>query len=175
MNPHLILDWNKDLRTILSCASTLALVFFFAGCLHTAPVVLPDNPQSISIPIAVNRTFEYGVEERITDVFVQEFYRDGRLDVFSQEKADLLLMLTVTRYDLHPLSYDSGEQAVSFNLRTDIEVSLKDLRTGKMLAEKVPFSENGVYFLANEPGARREEQVYTRLAEAVISRLLEGW
>ena len=154
----------------------LVFLGFLGGCkIHTGELMLPDHPKSISVPIIENKTFEYGVEERLTDILIQELIRDGRLQVVHRDKADLELDVTLIRYDLKVVSLNEQEQAVAFRLNTTALATLKDLRTGKILQENEKFKEEGVYFLSNQPQTRREEQIYTRLAEAMISRLLEGW
>ena len=151
------------------------LLLGISGCLRTAPIVLPDDPQTIAIPIVDNRTLEYGAEERVTDVLVQEFIRDGRLQVVPREEADMVLDATLEQYHLRPLTFDENEQAVSYNLSTRLTVTLRDQRPGAVFTQREIFEEQGVFFLSNQPGLRREEQVYRRIAEAVISRFLEGW
>jgi len=154
----------------------LGIGAFVAGCtVRTGQIVLPDHPMSIAIPLAVNKTYEYGVEERVTDILVQEFIRDGRLQVVPADKADLRLETVIDRYRLKTVSVNEQEQAVVFNLDTRLKVTLKDRRTGKVLFQDEPFEESGVFFLSNQPQSRREEQIYIRLAESIISQLLEGW
>lgn len=153
----------------------LSLLAWAFGCAHTGPVAGLDGARTIAVPIVENRTYEYGAEERITDVLVQEFLRDGRLRVVSSEEADLRLQGTLVRYRLRPISFNADEQAIAFDLQTELKVKLIDQRSGKVLAEEQTFGDSGVFFLSNRPEARREEQIYRRLAEAVISRLLDDW
>lgn len=143
--------------------------------MRTAAIVLQDNPQSISVAIVENRTLEYGAEERVTEALVQEFIRDGRLQVTSRRRADLLLDAKLIRYQMEPVGYNERGDAVVFNLETRLMVSLKDARSGEILFEEESFEDKGVFFLSNQPGERREERVFARLAESVISRLLDGW
>lgn len=199
----------------------LAITLLFTGitgCVRMGTIVLPYQPQTIHIPIAVNKTYEYGVEERVTDVLVQEFIRDGRLKVVESDQADLLLQVTIDKYDLQTITVDDQEEAVVFRLDTRVLATLVDQRqemvsvyktrtaeTGdseqrqKLLslgsletdswtsnkAEQrevvvyyqpdMPFSQNGVFFLSNQPQTRREEQIFVLLAEDMISKLLENW
>ena len=153
----------------------LACVWWATGCVHTGGVALPDNPRTIAVPIVENRTLEYGAEERITDVLVQEFLRDGRLEVVPRRAADLQLEATLVRYRLRPLSYNAEEQAIAFELETRLLATLTDRRSGEVLLQDEPFEEKGVFFLSNRPEARREEQIYRRLAEGIIARLLDDW
>lgn len=153
----------------------LAALFGANGCVHTGSVALPEGARSIAVPIVENRTLEYGAEERLTDALVQEFLRDGRLEVLPSRAADLQLEAALVRYQLRALSYDAEEQAVAFQLQTRLLVTVTDRRSGKRLLEEEPFEESGVFFLSNRPEARREEQIYRRLAQALISRLLDGW
>lgn len=152
-----------------------AYLLWATGCVHTGSVALPDNPRTIAVPIVENRTLEYGAEERLTDMLVQEFLRDGRLEVVPRRAADLRLEATLVRYQLRALSYNAEEQAIAFELETRLLATLTDQRSGEVLLQDEPFEEKGVFFLSNRPEARREEQIYRRLAEGVIGRLLDDW
>ncbi len=156
--------------------SILTIGLLGGGCrVHTGEIILPDRPRTIAVPIVRNKTFEYGAEERLTDILIQELMRDGRLRVVSEGRADLELQVVLTRYDLKKVSLDRDEQAVVFNLDTAVTATLKDLRSGKVFDQDRKFEESGVFFLSNQPQTRREEQIYVRLAEAMISQMLEGW
>jgi hypothetical protein len=37
------------------------------------------------------------------------------------------------------------------------------------------FSDQGTFFLSNVPGGRREDDVYRRIADSIVSRLIEEW
>ena len=115
------------------------------------------------------------MEERVTDVLVQEFIRDGRLRVVSTSQADLQLDAKLLRYDLKTVSLDQTEEAVVFRLDTELDLTLKDLRTGQILVKDEHFKESGDFFLSNQPSAQREEQIYIRMAESIISRVLQHW
>jgi hypothetical protein len=168
------LPMNKIAIPALFLILTMGLLG--SGCrVHTGEMILPDHPQTISVPIVKNKTFEYGAEERLTDILIQELIRDGRLRVVSEGRADLELQAVLTRYDLKKVSLDRDEQAVVFNLDTAVTATLKDLRSGEVLYQDRKFEESGVFFLSNQPQTRREEQIYVRLAEAMISQMLEGW
>jgi citrate lyase gamma subunit len=160
---------------ICGIAGVFLLLLTGSGCRRIQGTVLENEPRSVAIPIVVNKTYEYGVEERITDILVQEFIRDGRLRVTDRSSADLVLSATVDEYKLRTVNVNERDQAVVFRLNTRIVASLYDSRAGKWIYQNERFDESGVFFLANQPQSRREEQVYVRLSEDIISRFLEGW
>jgi hypothetical protein len=136
---------------------------------------LPDHVESIAIPTFVNRTLEYGAEEPLTAVFIHEFQQDGRLRIEKRDRADALLLGTITRYDLDPVGFNRDDRVAVSRLDATIEVTVIDQVTGKALLEDEPFSGSGSFFLTSDPSERRERDVFIRMADELISRLIEGW
>jgi hypothetical protein len=136
---------------------------------------LPDHVRSIAIPTFTNRTLEYGAEETVTAVIVHEFQQDGRLRLEKRDRADAVLLGTITRYDLYPVGFDGEDRVSVSRVETDVEVDVLDRITLEPLLEDERFSASGVFSLTADPSERREKDVFIRLADDIISRLIEGW
>jgi hypothetical protein len=119
---------------------------------------------------------EYGAEERITEAFVREFERDGRLSqVNDWREADLVLELDIVRYNLRSVALNNDNRTVGRNLELTVNAGVRDPKSGLWVMPERAFSDSGVFFLSNTPNGRREDDVYRRVAERVISTLIEGW
>lgn len=165
---------TRDKRFNFLLVATLSLTFLGCG---TAPVrTLPEQYETVFIRMAKNSTFEYGAEERLTESMVREFERDGRLrQTANWETADLVLELDITQYDLDPVTLDDDNRAAGRNLRVTVKAGARSPQTGEWVMPEQSFSDQGTFFLSNVPGGRREDDVYRRVAESIVSRLIEGW
>lgn len=152
------------------------LILALHGC-GTAPVrTLPAKYETVFIPMAKNSTFEYGAEERLTESMVREFERDGRLrQTDDWESADLVLELEIKEYTLDPVTLDDDNRAAGRNLRVEVAAKARSPKTGEWVMPEQTFSDQGTFFLSNTPGGRREDDVYRRVADSIVSRLLEDW
>ena len=141
----------------------------------TETMILPERVETIGIPMFRNLTLEPGVEERITDVLVREFLRDGRLEVVRPDRADALLVGEVVGYDIRGRQYDDQDHAIGFVVDVVVRVRLEDARTGEALGKARAFRQGGVFFDSPQPRQSRQDDVFIRLSEEILSYYLEGW
>jgi hypothetical protein len=146
------------------------------GC-GTAPVrTLSKEYETVFIQMANNSTLEYGAEERLTESLVREFQRNGHLrQVSVGQDADLVLNVNIVGYDLDPVTLDNDNRAAGRNLEVVVTASARSPKTGVWVMPETEFSDQGVFFLSNTPSGRREDDVYRRVAEKIISRMVEDW
>lgn len=152
------------------------VVLTFSGCGTVGVRTLPPNYQAVFIRVANNSTLEYGAEERLTESLVEEFQRDGRLTQVSDWRdADLVLELNITRYNLRSVALNNDNRTAGRNLEVSVNAGARDPKSGLWVMPEQAFSDSGVFFLSNVPSGRREDDVYRRIAERIISQLIEGW
>lgn len=152
------------------------VVLVCTGCGTVGVRTLPSNYQSIFVRVANNSTLEYGAEERLTESLVEELQRDGRLQQVAEwQDADMVLEVNITKYNLRSVVLDNDNRTAGRNLEVTVEAEAKDPRSGLSVMPKQEFSSSGIFFLSNTPGGRREDDVYRRIGEEIISRLIEGW
>jgi hypothetical protein len=154
----------------------LLAILSLSGCGTVGVRTLPPAYQTVFIRVANNSTLEYGAEERLTESLVEEFQRDGRLQqVADWQDADLVLELNITRYNLRSVVLNNDNRTAGRNLEVTVNAGARDPRSGLWVMPEQAFSDTGVFFLSNVPSGRREDDVYRRVAESIISRLIEGW
>ncbi|MCG3196183.1 MAG: hypothetical protein GHCLOJNM_00655 [bacterium] len=147
-----------------------------AGCGAAGVRSLPPQYETVFIRMAKNSSLEYGAEERLTESMVEEFQRDGRLrQVDDWRNADLILELDIAEYLLQPVALNNDNRTAGKSLSLSVRAGARDPNTGLWVMPEQTFSDRGVFFLSNVPSGRREDDVHRRIAEQIISRLIEGW
>lgn len=99
-----------------------SLLVLFGGCRYQWQAPFPSSISKIAIPTFLNETFEYGLEETLTSLVIEEFLLDGRLDIVEENEADLILEGRVDYYLKELLSGTAG--AEEYRVRIRVEISL---------------------------------------------------
>lgn len=149
-------------------------VLLLGGCLSVAPSVLREHGDRLYIPMVANKTLEYGAEELITDVLTTQFARDGRLTVV-ETAPDLIFDATLVQYRLTGRDYDEDNRVIGKSLTVTVEAAVIDARNGEIVVPGRPYTASGTFYADAQPDLRREGDVFLRLSQSMISRIVEGW
>jgi outer membrane lipopolysaccharide assembly protein LptE/RlpB len=133
------------LRLVLLLASAVAL----AGCgYHVVGRTsqLPPGTQTIAVPVFVNRTSNYRIEQRLTDAVVHELLARTKYRVVAKpENADAVMHGEVSSIEGSVVVFDSSTgRATTLLVTVKLKVRLEDRLTGKVLY-------NNDNFLFREP------------------------
>ncbi len=109
------------------------LVVLLGGCSYQW--VASPSGTKIAIPLFVNKTFQYGLEETLTKSIKEEIILDGRLEITGEEEADLILQGQITHYFNEPLS-EAAIAVEEYRVRIDILVFLISVKDGKTIWEE---------------------------------------
>lgn len=168
---------------LFAVAFVLALL---SGCgYHTAGHAnrLPENVHVLAVPMFVNQTQTYGVEQLLTRDVVREFIDRSHYRVLNSpgDSTDATLKGTVTSAQTAPLTYDPQTGRISSSLVTvTMKVSLVD-RSGRVLfdnpnytfREQYQVSANATSFFSEEtPALQRMARDFAR---TLVSDILEGF
>lgn len=163
----------------------IAAVLFSAGCgYHTAGKAsqLPTTVQTIAIPIFVNRTQTYRIENSFTSAVVQEFNTRTKYRVISDPReADAILNGTVLTTQVAPITYDSQTGHAETALVTvTLKVSLID-RNGRVLYDNPNYLFRDQYQISREVSSFFEEEgpalgrISRDMARTLVSNVLEAY
>jgi len=94
---------------------------------------LPAHIKSIYIPIFVNQTFQYGLEDVITNMVIEEFIKDGRLEMVDKKLAEAELKGTILFYERVPFSYDKEGNINKYKVSIKVRFGLTDLTENRLL------------------------------------------
>jgi outer membrane lipopolysaccharide assembly protein LptE/RlpB len=157
-----------------------------AGCgYHTAghAVTLPDNLRTIAVPVFVNQTQTYKIEQMLTGAVVREMVTRTHYHILNQpsDAADATLQGTVLSTSTSTLTYDSQTgRAASVLVIVSMKVSLTN-KQGKILYQNPSYLFREEYQVSRDPSSFFEEDspAFQRLsrefARTLVSNILEGF
>jgi hypothetical protein len=154
-----------------------------AGCASPykpAPQILPSHVKKIFIKPIINNTTQYGLEEKLMLRLVDEFVRDGRLEVVNTESlADAALVVEVNRYILQPLTYDANLVTQQYKLWILLNVYFIDKVNNVTLWAEPNMEGIQIYYDSTLPGGMTEEEarqiIWDNISRDIIKRTIEGF
>lgn len=170
----------KILR-IGSAVLLLMSILLVTGCGKTPVSVLPTYIKKIAVNNFSNNTVQYGIEDKLTKKVIEEFLRDGRLEIVKAEDADALLTGVIVRYSLEPVSYDAQSVVEQYKLYIGVDVTFQDQVQGTTMWTESNIHEDYTYYVTAKAGQLVEtetdaqEAVTDLLARDVVKRTVVGW
>lgn len=143
------------------------------------PQLLPSNIQKLSIRPIVNKTQQFGLEDKLALAVRDEFLRNARYPLVPESESDGIVWITITRYLLTPIQYDATLAPTTYKLRVLIDVQMVDRDTNQALWEERNLEGSLTYPAAILAGGLTEEQareqIWTVLAPMVVRRVVSGF
>jgi outer membrane lipopolysaccharide assembly protein LptE/RlpB len=161
--------------------TALALVLAGAGCgYHVAgrAAMLPKTWHTISVPIFVNHTMRYRLEQRLTQAVVRELEaRTSYRIVPDPRQADAILLGEMTSIEAVPVLFDTTTgRATTMLVTVQAKVRLEDRVTKRIVYRNDKFVFRDEYELSTNPRSFFEEEnpALDRMARDFASRLVSG-
>jgi outer membrane lipopolysaccharide assembly protein LptE/RlpB len=165
--------------------AVLATISFLSGCgYHVAgrSTRLPQSVHVLAVPVFVNQTQTYRIEQILTHDVVREFIGRTRYRVVSTATdSDATLKGTVLSAQASPLTYDAQSGRISSAVVTvTMKVTLTD-KSGRVLFENPNYSFREQYQVSREvtsffeeetPALQRMSQDFAR---TLVSDILEAF
>lgn len=176
--PRTVLRW-----ALIAAALAVSLA---TGCGYQTAgkaVRIPPDVQTVSIPMFVNQTKAYRIEQIITNEVVHEFSSRTRYHIVSSPGGDVdaTLQGTVLTSEVAPSTYDSQTgRATSALVTVTASVKLVD-RHGKVLFENDNYTFRDQYELSADPASFFEEdsmavqRLSADFARTLVSNVLEAF
>lgn len=173
----------------------LLFLLFAAGCDTTGGSQRPDDRvtipvlqgprdrqaaelKTITIPTFRNQTYEYGIEDYLTNAVIKEFITDARLEVRPAEAADLVLRGKIYRYIKEPVVYSDQDEVLKYSVGIWVELALYETGNDTALWRDADIYAKSTYSEVMAP-IETEREVQRRLIDElavdVVDRLFEGW
>lgn len=136
-----------------------------------------EDVRTMAVPVFGNRSFERNVEFDLSKAVVNYIESNTPYKVVPKERADTILEGEVTRVDVYTLSNDNVIAIPQEQLLTlRVNFTWKDLRTGRILAERKGFEQSGTYYpTLGEGRFVGAQQNVERLAVAIVQELQADW
>lgn len=143
---------------------------------------LPEHIKIIGVPVFVNNTQGYQVEQKITTDVSALLIQRGKYKVVPQDQGiDALLSGTITSVSLLPIQFGSDGRATQYNVIITAKVTFTDKIDDKILftnpgftfRQQYDFDPNAVLYFDRQSAA--VDQIAKDFADAVVSAILEGF
>ena len=144
-----------------------------------APQILPANITRIAVRLAVNKTQQFGLEDKLTLAVRDQFLKDGSYPIVPEEDANGIVLVTITRYILTPIQYDSNLIPTAYKLRILVDLQFIDRATNTALWEEPNMEGIQTYAASTLPGGLTEEQaredIWDTLSRDIVTRVIQGF
>ena len=156
------------------------LALILSGCAgYHVGSTLDKSIKTVSLTI-VNKTDEPSIEVAVMKALRAELQMDGRLEVRSQNEADVVLSVTLKKFDLHALAFQrkQGSLAREYRMTMTASAVLSDAETGKVILENpVVLGESDFPYGADLTSAKRSAlpDAAGDLARKVVSTVVTAW
>lgn len=163
---------------LLALALTALLSSGCAG--YRLGSMLPKDIKSVSVPTFVNHTAEPTIESETTRAVIEEFQKDGSLEVLPEGQADAQLRVTLTDYTLSPVAYRKDKRTAASEYRVTIHASVELVRTSdqSVVARHPRAKGEAVFDLAGDLSSAKRRvlpQVSEDLAHSIVETVVEAW
>jgi outer membrane lipopolysaccharide assembly protein LptE/RlpB len=162
----------------------LVLAVFLGGCgyhLAGTGTSLPEHIRTIGLPVFVNNSQGYQVEQKITTSVMNVLIQRGKYKVVPQaEGVDAVLKGTILSVALYPATFTADARANQYNVIITSKVVFTDLVDKKVIFQNPSFIFRGQYQLATadiylDRQSQAIDQIAKDFAESVVSAILEGF
>lgn len=136
-----------------------------------------DDVQTVAVPIFTNKTYWRGVEFDLTKAVVGHLEATTPYRVAARERADTELVGEIQRVRIRSIS----EQPITALPQEQLYIVTvafiwKDLRTGKILAERRNFEQTAPYYpVLGEGRFHGQQETVERLGLAIVQELQAEW
>lgn len=162
----------------------LALIALAAACgtdvaYKPTPQLLPQHVQRLALRPVVNKTQQFGLEDKLMLRVRDEFLRDGRYPLVPEPESQGIVWITVSRYILTAVQYDATQAATAYKLRILIDLQFVDKSTNQIIWEEknlegiLSFPAQTLRGGLTEEQAR--EQIWDILARNIVKRVVDGF
>ena len=115
---------------VLACLSLSGCGYSLAG----RGAFLPDYIRTIGVPLFVNNTAVFDVEQRLTERVRSELIGRGRYKVEPDRSGvDAVLLGEIQSVTLNVAAFDQQQQATRYGLTLVVKVEFRDLKSDKVL------------------------------------------
>ena len=136
-----------------------------------------QDVKTVAVPVFTNRTYYRGIEFNLSKAVINEIESRTPYKVVPRETADTLLEGEIIHIQVRTLSrspFNALPQEQLYQL--SVNLVWKDLRTGKILAQRHNFEQTAPYYptLGEDPFVGSQENI-EKLAVAIVEQLEAEW
>lgn len=167
---------KRAVRTYVTGAVLLATALVVSGgCgVYTFNPRGTSSIKTIAVQRFENRTDQFGLTDRLTEIVIDAFIADGNMKVVSADAADAVLAATLTGYRRAPFQFDENDNVQTYKVILDFDVALiKPSDQSEIWRASLP--QEGIYAADTEAEEDGQQRAGQRLVEAIINRTTKSW
>ena len=160
---------SSIIHLILLCALSVA------GCgVYTFNPRGESSVGTIAVEPFENKTTEYGLSDRLTDVIVDAFIIDGTITVVPLASAEAVLVGVLTKYERVAERFDENDQVETYKVIMDFEIAFRNPEDNTDIW-KENMRHEGTYDALDEIEEDGQNHAVGRLVEAIINKTTKSW
>jgi len=141
--------------------------------------ILPQHVRRLALRTAVNKTQQFGLEDKLSLRVRDEFLRDGRYPLVPEPEAQGIVWMTISRYILTAVQYDATQAATAYKLRILVDLQFIDKSTNQILWEEKNLEGTLSFPALTLRGGMSEEQareqIWDILSRSIVKRVVDGF
>ena len=163
----------------------LSAALAMAGCSSSdilyrpAEQKMPQHIKRIAVRPFVNKTQQFGLEEKLNLKIIDEFLKNGEYSVSPENLAEGVITGEISHYILTPIQYDVNLVPTVYKLNVVTVVRLLDKEYNRYIWEEPAFQVTKIYSASTLPGGLSEEQareaLWEILSKDIVRRTVEGF
>jgi len=143
---------------------------------------LPAGIKTIAVPIFQNSSLKYRVEQRFTRAVIEEILKRARgiRVTTNPNEADAVLNGDIRGFRASGSILDDQGRTRVWDLRITVSVTVRDLKTHRILFENPRLAFEGEYELSDDPQSFFNEEnaavdrIAKDFAQSIVSAIMEG-
>lgn len=136
-----------------------------------------EDVRTVAVPIFTNKDYTRGVEFSLTKAVITQLEARSPYKVVDRDHADTVLEGEITQIRRDTVSRDTDTAVPQEQLfQIDIDFVWKDLRTGRILAQRRNFEQTAAYYpTLGEGQFFGNQQAVERLAVGIVQEMQSDW
>ncbi|MCP4706653.1 MAG: hypothetical protein GY865_18800 [candidate division Zixibacteria bacterium] len=165
----------KDMMNIFAKGLVVVLfLVFFAGCgVYSFSPGGKSSIKTIAVTQFENKTIEYGLSSRMTDLVIDAFISDGNLKIVSASEADATLIGIMTNYERKPYTFDESDVVSQYVVKIVFDITLQSKDEKELWREN--FYNEGIYSADEQTEDDGQELAAEKLVIDIINKTTKSW
>lgn len=160
------------LRSLIIAPGLLAI--FLCGCVYSFNKGGKSSIESLYVERFENKTPEFGLAERTSDIVINAFIDDGTVKIVPQDNADAILYAEITSYTRRPNKFDENDVVSEYKIVIGFRVTLKNPADQTDLWTE-SWTPEGIYQADSETEEDGELRAVNQLVVLVIGKTTRSW
>ena len=169
----------KNGLLVLTAALALAACSTSEILYRPAEQKMPQHIKKISVRPFINKTPQFGLEEKLTYKVIDEFLKNGEYSVTQEASAYGVITGEITNYILTPIQYDVNLVPTVYKINVLVVTRMLDKENNRYLWEEPALQVTKIYSASNMPGGLTEEQaretLWEILSKDIVRRTVGGF